>query len=179
MPIPFRTLRDEDSLGLAGYLRLITEEKGRGIRGALFLVNARGEPVDFAFSRIDVSVSFLWRTGDAKRTAVVSLVAALFQACPKVPSLLLALSAEVHPLLFTEDLVLEVPICRVADGGDAAPAISEASESLSTAIHLFWVGQPPEEGSPARRLLDALQARHIITEPFQRAALGIEEAFRE
>jgi hypothetical protein len=179
MPIPFRNLRDEDGLGLAGYLRLITEEKGRGIRGALFLVNARGEPVDFAFSRIDVPVSFLWRTGEAKRSAVASLVAALFQACPKVPSLLLARSAEVYPLLFTEDLVLEVPVCRVADGADAAPAISEASETLSNAIHLFWVGQPPEEGSPARRLLDALQARHIITEPFQRAARGIEEAFRE
>ncbi len=179
MPIPFRDLREEDGLGLAGYLRFISEDNGRGIRGALFLVNARGEPVEFAFSRIDVPASFLWRIGEAKRLAVASLAVALFQACPKVPSLLLALAAEVYPQLFTEDIALEVPICRIADAEDIPHAISETTETLSSALHLFWVKKPPGEGSLARRLLDALQTRQITTEPFERAARGIDEAFRE
>src|SRR5215218_9578947 len=104
MAVPFRDLRQEDNTGLAGYLRFVGEENGRGIRAALFLVNARGKPIDFAFSRIDVPASFLWRAGEARRHAVASLAAILFQACPKAPALLLALADEVHPNLFTEDL---------------------------------------------------------------------------
>lgn len=177
MPIRFRDLRDEDSLGFAGYLRFIGEDNDRGIRAALFLVNARGEPVDFAFSRIDVPASFLWRTGEARRNAVASLASALFQACPKAPTLLLALSAEVHPFLFAEDLIVEIPMCRVASPGEVPHPISETAETLSAAIHLFWVTKPPEEGSPARRLLDALQSRQITIEPFERAERGIKEAF--
>ncbi len=179
MPIPFRDLREDDCLDLAGYLRFIGEEDGRGIRAALFLVNARGEPIDFAFSRMDVSASFLWRTGEAKRNAVSRLAATLFEACPRVPCLLLALSAEVHPRVFTEDLLVDVPVCRVADTEDVPRALSETAESLSGQVHLFWVAKPAEESSPARRLLDALQARQILTEPFDRAARGIEEAFRD
>lgn len=179
MPVPFRDLRDEDDLGLAGYLRFVSEENGRGIRGALFLVNARGEPIDFAFSRIDVPASFLWRTGEAKRHAVASLAAVLFEACPKVPSLLLALANEVHPQLFTEDLLVEVALCRVAEGDTVPYAVDESVETLSSTLHLFWVRQTPDDNSTARRVLSALQSRQLTTEPFERAAQGIEEAFRE
>lgn len=179
MPVPFRDLRDEDNLGTAGYLRFVSEDGGRGIRGALFLVNARGDPMDFAFSRIDVPASFLWRSGEAKRHAVASLAAVLFQACPKAPSLLLALSEEVHPRLFTEDLIVEVPLCRVAEGGSVPYAVVESVETLSSTLHLFWVGQTPDDNSTARRVLGALQSRQLTTEPFERAAKGIEEAFRE
>jgi hypothetical protein len=179
MPIPFRDLREEDSLELAGYLRFVDEENGRGIRGALFLVNARGEPVDFAFSRIDVPASFLWRAGEARRHAVASLAGTLLQACPKVPSVLIALANEVHPRLFTEDLVVDVPTCRMAEGATVPYAAEELMETLSGTLELSWVGKPPGEDSPARRVLVALQSHQLTTEPFERAAKGIEEAFRE
>src|SRR5438093_236090 len=139
MPVPFRDVRDEEGLGLAGYLRFVTEENGRGVRGALFLVNARGEPVDFAFSRIDIPASFLWRAGEAKRHAVACLAAVLFQACSRIPSLLLALSGEVDPRLFTEYLIVDMPVCRVADAADVPYAAGESPETLANAIHLFWV----------------------------------------
>lgn len=179
MPVPFRDLRDEEGLGLAGYLRFVTEDDGRGIRGALFLVNARGEPVDFAFSRIDLPASFLWRAGEAKRQAVASLAAVLFQACPKTPSLLLALSHEVHPRVFTEDLLVEVPLCRITEGDNVPYPAGESMETLSDTVHLFWVGQVPDGEGPGRRLLEALHGRQLTIEPFERAARGIDEAFRE
>lgn len=179
MPIPFRDLREADSLGIAGYFRFVNEEQGRGIRGALFLVNARGEPLDFAFSRIDVPASFLWRAGEAKRHAVASLTAVLLRACPKAPALLLALAEEVHPRLFTEDLAVEVPVCRVSQGEPVAYGAEESVEQLTNTLHLFWVGQPPAEGSMARQLVGALHSRQLTTEPFERAARGLEEAFRE
>jgi hypothetical protein len=179
MPVPFRDLREEDSLGLAGYLRFVNEQNGRGVRGALFLVNARGEPVDFAFSRIDIPASFLWRAGEARRHAVASLAATLFQACPKTPSVLVAHADEVHPRLFTEDIAVAVPLCRIAERDTVPLAPEESPEVLSSALHLFWVGQPPNDDSRARQLLNSLQSRELLTEPFERASRGIEEAFRE
>jgi hypothetical protein len=179
MPVPFRDLRDEEGLGLAGYLRFVTEDGGRGIRGALFLVNARGEPVDFAFSRIDVPASFLWRPGEAKRQAVASLAAVLLKACPKTPSLLLALSNEVHPGVFTEDVLVEVPLCRITEADNVPYSEGESSETLSDTVRLVWVGQVPKGEGPARRLLEALHGRQLTIEPFERAGRGIDEAFRE
>lgn len=179
MAIPFRDLREEDGLGLAGYLRFVTEEDGRGIQGALFLINARGEPIEFAFSRIDVPASFLWRPGEARRRAIASLAATLFEACPKVPDLLLALAAEVHPRLFTEDLLVQVHVCRLADAEGAPQALGETAEVLPGRLHLFWVSDPPGDEAPARLLLDALLAHQLLTEPFERAAGGLSEAFRD
>ncbi len=93
--------------------------------------------------------------------------------------MLLALVDEVSPRVFSEDLEVLVPLCRV--GGDDAHvhSSSEALELLSDAIHLFWANQPPDLQSPARRLLEALQARNLVREPFERAATGLEEAFRQ
>jgi hypothetical protein len=179
MPVPFRDLREEDKLGTAGYFRFVTEEGGHGVRGALFMVNARGEPLDFAFSRIDVPASFLWRAGEAKRHAVASLAAVLLRACPKPPAVLLSLAEEVHPRLFTEDIAVEVPVCRVAQGELAPFAAEESVEELTNTLHLFWVGQIPAEDSVARQVVEMLQSRQLITEPFERASRGLDEAFRE
>src|SRR6266581_2475393 len=104
MAVPFRDLTQDEGLGLAGYLRFVDEADGKGIRGALFLVTAKGEPMDFSFCRIDVPSSFLWRPGQARQHAVSALTKSLFVASPKEPTLLLALGEEVSPRLFTEDI---------------------------------------------------------------------------
>lgn len=178
MPVPFRDLMEDEPLGLAGYLRFVEEPGARGIRAALFYVNGRGEPIDFSFSRIDTPASFLWRTGEMRRRAVTALAKALFVASAKKPTLLLVLADEVSPRVFTEDLVVEVPLCRVAGDGTTVHASNESQEWLAEAVHLFWVGEQPEAESPARRLLEVLHGRQLSTEPFERATIGLEEAFR-
>lgn len=178
MPVPFRDLTEDESLGLAGYLRFEEEPGARGIRAALFFVNSRGEPTDFSFSRIDTQASFLWRTGETRRRAVTALAKALFVASVKNPTLLLVLADEVPPRVFSEDLVVEVPLCRIAGDGTVVHAPNESQELLAQAIHLFWVGEQPMPESPARRLLEALHSRRLLTEPFERAATGLEEAFK-
>lgn len=177
MPVPFRDKAEYEDLGLAGYLKFEEEPDSKGLRGALFCVNGRGEPVDFSFSRIDVASSFLWRAGDARRHAVTELCKALFTACSVRPALLLSLAEEVPPPVFTADLDVDLPLCRIAESGAIARASEESQESLGEALHLFWVGQPPSPDSMGRKLLDALNGRQLVTEPFQRASIGLEEAF--
>jgi hypothetical protein len=176
VPIPFRDHSDVDELGLVGYLRFVDQGEGE-LQGALFLVNGRGEPVDFCFSRAEIPASFLWRPGEARRQAVRALCASLFTACPREPQLLLARAEEVPPLVFIEDLEVLLPLCRVADGTGALHAAAESAEELSDVLHVFWVATPPGPNSPARKLLDALLGRGLALEPFDRAATGLAEAF--
>ena len=178
MPVPFRDLTgDDEDLGLAGYLRFIDEPDARGVRGCLFCVNARGEPIDFSFSRVDVPASFLWRAGDTKRRSVTALTKALFEACSKTPTLLLAKAGEAPARVFEEDLTVRLPLCRVAGLNGAAHAPTGSAEPLSDTVHLFWVGDSPPTDSPARHLLKLLNGRGLATEPFERAAVGLDEVF--
>lgn len=178
MPVPFRDrTEDDEDLGLAGYLRFVDEVDQRGVRGCLFCVNSRGEPIDFSFSRVDVPSSFLWRAGDTKRRSVAALTKVLFEACSTTPSLLLAKADEAPARVFEEDLTVHLPLCRTAGVDSDIEVPPDATESLSDTVHLFWVGDPPVPDAPARRLLEALNSRGLATEPFDRAAVGLDEVF--
>ena len=177
MPIPFNDLTGEADLGLAGFLRFQEEPNGKGMRAALFLITSRGEPIEFSFTRIDIAASFLWRTGDASRYAVAELCKTLFEASSKQPSLILALAEEVAPQVFTEELEVHVPICRVSSLSATVHATTEIPEVLTDTLNLFWVRGQPELESPPRQLLEALRVRQLLTEPFDRAVIGLEEAF--
>lgn len=178
MPIPFRDLSESTNLGLAAFLRFIEEPEGKGIRSAIFLITDRGEPIEFSFTRIEIGASFLWREGDAKRHAVVNLCKKMFEATSGVPSLILALEDEVAPQVFAEDLSVNIPICRVSSKTTTIHDPTEMAEALGDTLSLFWVGGQPESDDPARNLLEALQIRQLLTEPFDRAEVGLNEAFK-
>ena len=177
MPIPYSDLSESSNLGLAGFLRFQEEPGGKGIRAALFLVTDRGEPIEFSFTRIDIAASFLWREGDARRHAVTSLSKTLFEASSGQPNLILALADEVAPQVFTEDLGVKIPICRVSSRSATIHDPTEMPEMLGDALNLFWVGGQPESDDPARHLLEALRIRQLLIEPFDRAEVGLNEAF--
>jgi hypothetical protein len=179
LSIPFRDLKEDEDSGLAGFLRFQAEPEGRGVRAALFIVSSRGEPVEFSFSRIDVSGSFLWRAGEANRNAVGRLARSLFEATTTQPSLLLALAEETPSRVFTEDLDVLIPMCRVGTGETTVHAPQEISEFVADTLNLFWIGRIPEENSIARRLMESLRAKHLLTEPFERASVGLREAFQD
>jgi hypothetical protein len=86
------------------------------------------------------------------------------------------LASEVPPRLFLDDLLLDLPACRVgADSAVHAP--DEEMERIDDVQHLFWIGTPPGSDDRARILIDSLRARGLISEPFERATLGLREAF--
>jgi hypothetical protein len=178
MPIPFKDLAADQDPGIAGYLKFVDEEDDKGIQAALFLVSSRGAPLDYCFTRVDVHNSFLWRQGDARRNAVTALAKVLFEGTSRTPDLILSLAEEVPPRVFADDIALSVPLCRISIGDVIVQAASEESETLTDSINLVWATNKPAPDSEARKLLDALLDRQLLREPFERAALGLEEAFR-
>lgn len=177
MPIEFKDLSEGEASGSAGFLRFVDEPDGNGMRGALFFVSSRGEPLDFCFSRINVHNSFLWRQGDSRRNAVRSLAKALFQASTRTTDLIFALADEVPALVFSEDIQVDVPICRISTDGLAVQAVTEDLESVNTSLDLIWVNGRPDQESDSRKLLESLSDRQLITEPFERALIGLAEVF--
>ncbi len=177
MPIPFRDLNEDENSGVVGYLRFVDEPDGKGMRGALFIISTRGEPLDFSFTRVDVHGGFLWRAGESRRQAVTELTKSLFQSASRIPSVLIALADEVPARVFTEDLEVHVPLCRVVTTEMTPQAASEEQERISDSLDLFWVnGQPPPD-SLARKIIESLNERQLLLEPFERASIGLDEAF--
>lgn len=170
-------MRDDAPPGFVGYLKLTSEPDGHGMRGALFLVNSRGEPIDFSFSRVDVQASFLWRSGEARIRAVAELLRVLFRAAAHVPELIVAMADEVPPRVFGAEIDVSLPVCRLMGAGGPAHHVDDTIEELSDVLHVFWVGPSPAAGSRARVLIETLLARESFVEPFERAELGLEEAF--
>ena len=114
MPIPFRDQDDVEELGSAAFLRIETDPDRPGYRGALFQINAHGEPVEFTYNRVATPNSFLWRPGDVRRAAAKKLTATLLATCSSVPKVILGRADEIASDLFCLDIRVAVPVCRVA-----------------------------------------------------------------
>lgn len=181
MPIPFRDIDESADLGLAGYLTIEAAPGGAGYLGALFLSNARGEPVEFTYNRIEVANTFLWRPADLRRHAQRRLTASLLSAGPQTPRLLLCRANEVAGEIFTQDIALPIPVGRLSptlqaidyDTGEIAEVAAGEADA-----HLAWIPAPPAENSPERQLVDALIARGLLGEPFERAQAGLHEVYQ-
>lgn len=164
MSVPYRDRSGGPSGGSAGYLCM--QDEAGGLRGALFVVNELGEPVEFSFSRVDVPSSFLWRAGEARRHAARALTMVLFDAVASTPDVLVSTPQDVPSVVLVDDLEVEVPVCHlvrtmVRDEGDD--------------LHAVWLNGQPEEGTPAQRVLRSLLARKLALEPFERAGVALDE----
>ncbi len=131
MPVPFRDRDDLESLGTAAFLKLEAKTNPPGFRAALFQVNARGEPVEFTYNRVETPSGFLWRPADSRRAAARLLVKSLLAMCPRAPRVIFCLADEMPAEVFTEDIAVDLPVCRVAPyGASIAPSPLEAAEQI-------------------------------------------------
>jgi hypothetical protein len=181
MPIPYRDAEDLEDLGTAAYLKIEPIASGTGSLGALFLMNARGEPVEFTYNRIDTPNTFLWRQDDLRRHAAIKLVASLFSLCPRTPRLLLCLATEVGGELFGQDVQVSIPVCRLALASEALPpSDTETTDMLQATepVQVFWFPGRPAEDSIELQLLRLLTAHGLLLEPFARASIGLREVYR-
>lgn len=180
MAIPFRRIDAGDPQGTAAYLRVTPAGKDE-LRGAVFLMNSRGEPVEFTYARAQIPGNFLWRPRDLQRAAVLNLACALFQAVRSTPALLLALASEMPPEILQQDISLEIPSIRVSTSGRLDPAASEDVGSITSdgdELEVAWFPARPPEDHPAASLLDVLAQRGLILEPFERMVGAMQEVFQ-
>ncbi len=177
MPVPFESSRNGDTSGVIGFLRLLNEGHGTGIRAALFAASALDVPLEFCFTRMDLADSVLWRKGEARRVAALSLIRTLLHSANRTPDVILGMADEIPPLVFTEDIRVDVPVCRVSTDPAPRRGVSEEIEKLGSSLFLIWSAPPPAEGSVARRLLKVLAERPNPLETFDRVAAGITEAY--
>jgi hypothetical protein len=178
MPIPFRDIGFDDGgvLGSAAFLKVERSADNACSLGALFVISARGEPLEFGYNRVRVPQPFLWRQTDLRRYAERRLVSSLLAVCSQQPWLLLCLASDISAELFGDDLQLEVPVARI---GVRSVDIQtgEVIEDDDGQPHVAWQPGPPEEGSSARRLFDHLSAHGLLLEPFERAVVGLREVY--
>jgi hypothetical protein len=182
MPIPYRDSDDLDELGAVGYLKIEPVTDGSGYLGALFLLNARGEPLEFTYNRIDTPNTFLWRQDDLRRHAARKLTASLFSLCPRTPRLLLCLAKEIGSELFTQDIQVSIPVCRLGTDREALSTVDSETEDIVQAaepVHAFWFPGKPAEDSIELRLLQLVASRGLLLEPFERASIGLREVYRK
>lgn len=179
MPVNYVEDEQAEELGTAGFLKV--ERTESGYRGAFFVINARGEPVEFTYTRLSVPDSFLWRKADIARHAIRKMAGSLFDLCPASPRLVFCLSGEVDIASFVSDLKLTVPLCGVAPSkpSDGNPAPERGGESHPEAsVRLAWIPAWPGEGSTEHKLFSRLLSGGLILEPFERAAAGLREVYQ-
>ena len=180
MPIPFRDAADLDDLGVASFLRIERSARGSTYLGALFSVNARGEPIELVYNALETPHPFLWRPTDLRRHAERRLTASLLAAAETTPRLLFCLADEVGVELFTQDLSIDVPVGRVERpaGGQPVPGGDDDPDAAPpTPAQVFWHPAPPEADSVERALFDQLAVRGLLLEPFDRATDGLREVY--
>ena len=182
MPVPFRDADEVEELGAAGYLKIDASDDRSVFRGALFLVNARGEPLEFTYNLVETPSSFLWRQDDIRRHATRKLTTSLLATCPKVPRFIVCLADEVGHEMFCNEIHLSIPVCRVASPMKATSHSKleiQATMEEPEPLHLFWFPGKPADESTEHRLLNRLVTCGLFLEPFDRALLGLREVYSE
>jgi hypothetical protein len=176
MSIPFRSPSEDDARA-AAFLRVIRDEAG-GYDGVLFVMNPKGEPLEFVYSRIETPRTLLWRRHDLRRRAARELTTALFSAATSRPSVIFAKADEVEPGFFVSEIETPVATCRVATQmASVSTGVDEQGEDMDAeGLHLLWSSGSPEDGSAERALVESLQSAGLLTEPFERAEVGLREA---
>jgi hypothetical protein len=180
VPIAYRDAADLDDLGLATFLRIERSGRGSTYLGALFTINARGEPIELVYNALETPHPLLWRPADLRRHAERRLTASLLSVAESEPTLLLCLADEAGVELFSQDIQVQLPVGRVERPPDADPTAAADEGTLPaipSSVHVFWQPGPPSADSPERGLFEQLSARGLLLEPFDRAADALREVY--
>jgi hypothetical protein len=180
VPIAYRDAADLDDLGLASFLRIERSGRGSTYLGALFTINARGEPIELVYNALETPHPLLWRPADLRRHAERRLTASLLSVAESEPSLLFCLADEAGVELFSQDIQVRVAVGRVGRPASADPGASSdesALPAIPSSVHVFWQPGPPSEESPERTLFEQLSARGLLLEPFDRASDALREVY--
>ena len=175
--MPFQDIASGATTLRIAYLRFVNEAESKGIRGCMLVISQQGDPLEFCFTRVDLPSGSLWNRGLAVRRAVTELTKALFQAVRLQPDVVFCLSFETPQEVFSEDIDAQVPVCCVSSSadGDLPESVSDLRKGKSVSFR--WKKELDSGDSRAGPVSQYLESRDHLLEPFERAGLGLEEAF--
>ncbi len=176
MPIPFQDDESVQKLGFAAFLHV--EFDGDAAYGALLFLNARGEPQEFVFNRLELLNSVLWRAPDRIAGATRRLCASLFPTATLTPQFLLFSPTLIPPQLFGGEagIHMSLPAGAVWSCEPDEPESIETfdGEGEASWVRVVWSPQPP-----AGELFALLAQRGLLLEPFNRVAAGLREVYAD
>ena len=163
--VAIEPIADRAGSGAAAWLRIVEEERGTGVRAALFLTSGCGEPVGFCFTR---------SARNESASDCASLAGSLLRAAVPPPVLLLGLASEVASG-FPEDVAFGLPWGCVEPAG----VNGDLGDGEGTSGDAVEWSREPDNGSAARRLVDEICRRAAPFEPLERAGRALAIAFAD
>lgn len=166
MPIPFDDLTGDKGPEAVGWLRLVGEDDGAGVRGALLQTDRVGNPLAFSFTRANGAEVSLPSSGTGRDAARFAVIKALFQAALNRPEAVVAAAEEMPADNGGAKMRVGIPLGLVKSGfpRDGRPAVD-------------WVGAPAVGDFAARQLVEEEGDGESPVEPLERAGRGLAEAF--
>lgn len=191
MPVPLHFAEDIEALGEAAFLYLEPgPEPEGGLHGAVLLLNALGEPLEFAYNRIKSRHGpSLWRAGEQSAGAARRLVASLLECVEGSPRLLLCRADFIGSGVLGPAGLLQtqIPVARIALPDEAGGSEEENETILDIPIpdargesclaRVFWSPPGLPADHPAAALFARLALCGLLLEPFERARAGLREVY--
>lgn len=165
MPIPYRQTPKSSSPQCAAFLEVIWVQEKQTFYGAMLLIDAKGQPLEFVHNSLTAPSGFLWPADQVRSIGIAELSHSLFKACSLDPLILLS-----RGTIGTPDYCKSV----------IAPAIPFAQivrEDVHKIDSLNWINGQPTAGSAEYMLSEDLRSNGFVTEPFNRARIGLEEMY--
>ncbi len=165
MPITYRQAPKSSQSQCAAYIDVLWIASKRTFHGALLVMDARGQPLEFVHNTLAAPSGFLWPAEQVRLIGVAELCHSLFKACRLEPLLLVCRDS-----LGTPDY------CKTA----IAPSIPFAQIGKSPSDDQFawvWVNGQPPQASAAFILAQDLRSHGFVAEPFRRVMAGLVELY--
>ncbi len=165
MGIPYRPSPRSVAGSAAAYVRLIFLKDNREVLGGLLVVDNRGQPLEFVHASLSAPAGFLWPEATVRNISASEICHALFEACTRVPDILLC-EPDLGDMSFCrEELAPSIPFAMARPSASAEPA------------ELIWINERPSHQMKAHHLAEELVNRGFLTEPFERIQRGLEELY--
>jgi hypothetical protein len=137
-------------------------------------MNGVGEPVEFVHCSIAAFPRVLWPAGLAQRKSIRALLGKLFEGCRSEPVLLFCGDGEFGVArILSEDFELGLSAASVRV--ETSTAHDGSRSPRGPTLHLSWIADLRSDLPAARRLLEELEARNLLAEPFERAEAALRE----
>lgn len=167
---------ESTNVGGAAWLKFSLEHDSRFMRAAWYQVTENVELQAFSFSGATCP-GYQTPRGEVSSGFLRNLTNSLLSFVQEKPILLLGLTDEIPPGLFADGLGSGIVCCRVSQKAESIQTGGDQTVKGSNGIRLLWETETPGQDSEVQYLLNVIQAKMDLYDPFSRAEVALQEAF--